>query len=185
MYKQQGGKWQKSEIFFYEPVRSYFLFIVIIWYIWFLMFFKGKEMYKIRKMVINDYNELITLWKNTDGIGINGYDDSKKAIKKFLERNPNTCFVMEYNKTEIIGTIMGGNDGRRGFIYHLMVKPEHRKNGIGKKLLEKTETSFGKAGLRRINLVVLKKNITGNKFWDENGYEIRDFICIRSKKIKE
>ena len=139
-------------------------------------------MYKIRKMDIKNYNEISNLWKNTGGIGINDHDDSKKFLNKFIKRNPNTCFVAEY-EGEIIGTILGGNDRRRGAIYHLMVKPEHRKNGIGKKLLDKVESAFIKEGLSRINLFVLKENDIGNKFWENNGYEIRDVALFRSKKI--
>ena len=142
-------------------------------------------MYKIKRMEINSYNAIINLWKNTEGIGINDYDDSKKSIRKFLEKNPNTCFVAELNSGEIIGTIMGGNDGRRGLIYHLMVKKEYRKNGIGKKLLEKVEKGFEKEGIQKIYLTVFKGNKMGNKFWETNKYEIRNSIIYRSKQIRE
>jgi ribosomal protein S18 acetylase RimI-like enzyme len=54
-----------------------------------------------------------------------------------------------------------------------MVKPEYRKHGIGKKLLEKTENGLKKEGIRKIFLVVFKNNKTGNKFWENNGYGIR------------
>jgi hypothetical protein len=55
------------------------------------------------------------LWKNTPGIGLSEKNDSRKAIKIFLEKNPSTCFVAEC-EGKIIGTIMGGSDGRRGHI---------------------------------------------------------------------
>jgi N-acetylglutamate synthase len=141
-------------------------------------------MYKIKAMDIESYDEIINLWKNTDGVGLSGSDDSKKSIKIFLDKNPNTCFVVEY-KNEIIGTIMAGNDGRRGHIYHLMVKPEHRKNGLGKKLLEKTEKALKREGIRKIFLVAFKKNKTGNIFWENNGYEIRNDLNYRDKRIVE
>jgi len=141
-------------------------------------------MYKIKPMVIEDYNEIINLWKNTEGVGLSGNDDSKKSIKVFLEKNPNTCFIAEY-KNEIIGTIMAGNDGRRGHIYHLMVKPEHRKNGLGKKLLEKAEKALKKEGIRKIFLVAFKKNKIGNMFWGNNGYETRNDLNYRDKRIME
>jgi ribosomal protein S18 acetylase RimI-like enzyme len=141
-------------------------------------------MYKIKAMVIEDYNEIINLWKNTRGVGLSGNDDSRKSIKIFLEKNPNTCFVVEYNN-EIIGTIMGGNDGRRGHIYHLMVKPEHRKKGLGKKLLEKTEKALKKDGIRKTFLVAFKKNKIGNSFWESNGYETRKDLNYRDKRIME
>ena len=141
-------------------------------------------MYTIRPMKIEYFKEMINLWKNTKGIGLNEKDDSKKSIKIFLERNKNTCFVAEINN-EIIGTIMGGSDGRRGHIYHLMVKPEYRKKGIGKKLLEKTEKGFKKEGIRKIFLVAFKENKRGNKFWDDNGYRRRKDLNYRDKEIPE
>ena len=139
-------------------------------------------MYKIKIMDIKKYQEIIFLWKNTEGIGLNDCDDSKKSIKKYLERNPGTCFIAEYN-SEIIGTAMGGHDGRRGLIYHLMVKPEHRRKGIGKKLLDEAEKSLKKKGIRRIYLSVFTENDTGNKFWENNGYVIREPITFRSKSL--
>ena len=141
-------------------------------------------MYKIKAMDIEDYDEIINLWKNTDGVGLSGSDDSKKSIKIFLDKNSNTCFVAEY-KNEIIGTIMAGNDGRRGHIYHLMVKPEHRRKGLGKKLIEKTEKALKKEGIGKIFLVTFKKNKTGNIFWENNGYEIRNDLNYRDKRIIE
>ena len=140
-------------------------------------------MYKIRKMDIMDYSEIINLWKNTPGIGLSGSDDSKKSIKKFLDRNPDTCFIAELKNGEIIGTIMAGNDGRRGHIYHLMVKNEYRKNGIGNKLLEKAENSLKKEGVKKIFLVVFKNNKTGNKFWGNNGYKTRKDLNYRDKIV--
>jgi len=141
-------------------------------------------MYKIEKMDIKDYLEIKKLWKNTNGVGLSGNDDSKKSIKIFLEKNPNTCFIAKYNE-DIIGTIMAGNDGRRGHIYHLMVKEEYRKNGLGKILLWNVEKSMKKEGIRKILLVVFKNNKNGNKFGENNGYKIRKDLNYRDKRIKE
>jgi ribosomal protein S18 acetylase RimI-like enzyme len=135
-------------------------------------------------MKIEDYKNIINLWKKTEGVGLSGKDDSKKSIKIFLDKNPNTCFVAETGR-EIIGTIMAGNDGRRGHIYHLMVKQEHRKKGIGKKLLEKAEKGLKKEGIRKIFLVAFKENKAGNRFWENNGYVIRKDLNYRDKRIKE
>jgi len=140
-------------------------------------------MQKIRAMSIKDYAKVIKLWQSTEGMGINDYDDSRKCIKRFLQMNPKTCFVVEQNDKEIIGTILGGFDGRRGLIYHLMVKPEYRNNGLGKKLLEKAENGFKKRGVMRIYIVIFSNNTRGNKFWEDNGYEFRDFLKFMSKKL--
>ena len=142
-------------------------------------------MYRIEKMDIADYNEIFNLWNTTEGIGLSGEDESKKSIKKFLKKNQHTCYVATYNKTEIVGTILAGNDGRRGHIYHLMVKPEHRRNGIGKKLLQKVEKSLRKEGIRKVFLVVFKDNATGNFFWADTGYDIRADLHYRDKRIMD
>jgi ribosomal protein S18 acetylase RimI-like enzyme len=139
-------------------------------------------MYNIEKMNIKDYEEIHDLWKNTDGMGVNEHDDSRESIEKFILKNPNSCFVVNFDN-RIIGTIMGGNDGRRGLIYHLMVKPEHRKNGIGKKLIEKVENSIKKEGISKIYISVFLENEIGNNFWEKNGYEIRDYVNFRSKTL--
>ena len=140
-------------------------------------------MYTIESMDIRNYPEIINLWKNSVGVGLSGNDESRASIKRFLEKNPRTCFVVKY-EGKIIGTIMAGNDGRRAHIYHLMVKPEHRKNGIGRMLLEKTEKSLKKEGIRKIMLVVFKENKTGNRFWEKTGYKTRKDLNYRDKRIR-
>ena len=78
-----------------------------------------------RLMKISDYDSIYNLWINTSGMGLNSVDDSKDGIEKFLKRNPATCFIAEENE-KIVGVIMEGNDGRRGYIYHTAVLPEFR-----------------------------------------------------------
>ncbi|HPR77475.1 MAG TPA: GNAT family N-acetyltransferase, partial [Candidatus Limiplasma sp.] len=75
---------------------------------------------QIRLMTLNDYDAAIFLWKSTAGIGISDRDDSRDRIARYLARNPSTCFVAEENG-RLIGTVLAGHDGRRGFIYHAAV----------------------------------------------------------------
>lgn len=70
---------------------------------------------KIRLMTAQDYDAVYQLWLNTPGMGLNNMDDSCEGINKYLQRNPLTCFVAE-EKESIIGVILSGHDGRRGFI---------------------------------------------------------------------
>ena len=95
---------------------------------------------KIRKMVIEDYEKVYQLWVSCAGMGLNNLDDSKEGIEKFLKRNPDTCFVAEDH--EIIGVILAGNDGRRGYIYHTAVHPDYRKQGIAANLVEYVEKAM-------------------------------------------
>jgi ribosomal protein S18 acetylase RimI-like enzyme len=139
-------------------------------------------MYKIRLMKADDYDEIFDLWKNTPGVGLSGNDDSKESITKFIEKNQNTNFIAEVDK-RIIGTIMAGHDGRRGHIYHLVVKEEYREKGIGKELVKKTEDTLKKEGINKIFLVAFKNNGNGNNFWENNGYKVREDLNYRDKRM--
>ena len=122
-------------------------------------------------MDIKYFSEIIDLWKKTVGVGLRGNDDFKKFIKIVLEKNSNTCFIA-IDKENIIGTIMAGNDERRGHIYYLMVKPE-LKNGTTKNLLEKAERKLKEGRDLNFFFVVYKNNKTGNNFSERNGYNKR------------
>lgn len=69
----------------------------------------------IRPMRKDDYSKVYELWLSCKGMGLNDVDDSENGISRFLNHNPSTCFVAEI-KGELIGAIMAGNDGRRGYI---------------------------------------------------------------------
>jgi ribosomal protein S18 acetylase RimI-like enzyme len=135
-------------------------------------------------MGINDYTEIFELWNKTEGVRLSSIDDSEEGIQKFLERNPNTCFVAELDK-KIVGIIMAGHDGRRGYIYHATVEEHYRNKGIGRELIRTVEASLQKEGINKIALVAFKNNERGNKFWDNNGYELREDLNYRNKSINE
>ena len=78
------------------------------------------ENMQIRTMKVADYEKVYSLWMSCKNMGFNDIDDSKEGITRFLERNPNTSFVAMEND-ELLGIILGGHDGRRGYIYHMSV----------------------------------------------------------------
>lgn len=138
----------------------------------------------VRKMVIGDYEKVYNLWAHTAGMGLNTTDDSKEGIARYLARNPNTCFVAEL-EGELIGIIMSGHDGRRGFIYHTAVKEEVRQQGIGEKLVRSALAALEQEGIHKVALVVFGKNKTGNSFWEKMGFTVRDDLAYRNKNIHE
>lgn len=138
----------------------------------------------VRKMVIGDYEKVYNLWAHTAGMGLNTTDDSKEGIARYLARNPNTCFVAEL-EGELIGVIMSGHDGRRGFIYHTAVKEEVRQQGIGEKLVRSELAALEQEGIHKVALVVFGKNKTGNLFWEKMGFTVRDDLAYRNKNIHE
>lgn len=138
----------------------------------------------IRKMTIADYDDVYALWLSCKGMGINDLDDSKEGIEKFLNRNPSTCFAAEENG-DIIGVIIAGNDGRRGYIYHTAVSPKRRYEGIGKTLVETAMSALENEGINKAALVVFERNKDGNAFWEKIGFMIRNDLTYRNRNIKE
>ena len=135
-------------------------------------------------MTIDDYEKVYELWKSCAGMGLNNLDDSKEGIGKFLKRNPDTCFVADADN-DIVGVIIVGNDGRRGYIYHTAVNPQYRKQGIAKSLVDTAMTALQKIGINKAALVVFDRNEIGNDFWEKMGFTIRDDLIYRNKVLNE
>lgn len=139
---------------------------------------------QIRKMLIADYDEIYALWMSCVGMGLNSLDDSKDGIAKFLERNPETCFVATIDE-KIVGVIMVGTDGRRGYIYHTAVHPDFRKQGIAKALVNTALSAVERLGIGKVALIVFGRNQVGNEFWESMGFTARQDIVYRNKSIIE
>lgn len=139
---------------------------------------------KIRIMNIEDFKKIHDLWIHTEGMGLNTTDDSMEGISKYLLRNPNTCFVAEDNG-KLIGVIMSGRDGRRGFIHHTTVKQEYREQGIGKKLVDSAMKALEAEGIHKVALVAFESNVSGNAFWEKVGFTVRDDLVYRNKNIHQ
>ena len=138
----------------------------------------------IRKMKIEDYAAVYELWLSCKGMGLNDVDDSQEGIARFLERNPDTCFVCEEDG-KLIGVIMAGNDGRRGYIYHTAVAPAYQKRGIGSALVKTVLKAFKGLGISKAALVVFARNEEGNAFWEKQGFTARTDITYRNKALVE
>jgi N-acetylglutamate synthase len=139
---------------------------------------------ELRRMTPDDYDRVYALWLNTPGMGLNTTDDSREGIEKYLSRNPGTCFVAEAGG-EIVGVILSGHDGRRGFIHHTAVKASERNKGIGSGLVEKAMEALEKEGIQKVALVVFGRNQIGNAFWEKRGFTRRDDLSYRNRAIRE
>lgn len=137
---------------------------------------------KIRKMNKEDYEKLYDLWLSCKGMGLNSIDDSREGIERFLNRNPDTCFTAEEGN-RIVGAIMAGSDGRRGYIYHTAVHPDFRKRGIGSELVKSVTDELKDMGIAKTALVVFGSNISGNAFWEKQGFAERNDLIYRDKAL--
>lgn len=139
---------------------------------------------QIRVMEIADYDEVYDLWLHTPGMGLNTTDDSREGIEKYLKRNPTTSFVAEANG-KIVGVIMAGHDGRRGYIHHTAVLPEYREQGFASRLVERALLALDMEGIQKVALVAFSKNDIGNEFWEKRGFATREDLVYRNKNIHE
>lgn len=138
----------------------------------------------IKKMTIDDYEKLFEMWQSTPNMGLRSLDDSKEGISFFLKRNPNTNFVA-YDDNKLIGAILSGHDGRRGYIYHTVVLPEYRRQGIATNLVDMAVKALQEEGITRVCLNVMETNEQGKKFWIDRGWEKKDFLGFYSKSITD
>lgn len=139
---------------------------------------------EIRKMQCEDYEEVYGLWMSCAGMGLNNLDDSEVGISKFLQRNPDTCFVASISE-KIVGVILVGSDGRRGYIYHTAVLPNYRSKGIARKLVEQSLNALKEIGIHKVALVVFEQNEAGNQFWEKLGFTMRNDLVYRNKTMTE
>ncbi len=130
---------------------------------------------------IRDYQNVISLWKSCKGIGLSSAD-SKDSMEAYLRRNPGMSFVAKYQQ-EIVGAVLCGHDGRRGYLHHLAVHPTHRNQGIGRTLVQRCVTALQRIGIQKCHLFIFNKNIEGIRFWEKIGWSVRQDLSVVSKEI--
>lgn len=124
----------------------------------------------IREFTLDDYDAAFALWQNAGpGVGV-GRSDTREEIAKKLQRDPDLFLVVE-NAGKLIGTVIGGYDGRRGIIYHLAVDQAYRGNGIGKMLMAQVEKRLAAKGCIKSYLLVMPDNLDVIDFYRELGWE--------------
>ena len=134
--------------------------------------------YQIRTMTIEDYDDIIVMFRATPGISIRDAD-SREATEFYLQRNPGLSFVAVLGG-DIVGCVMSGHDGRRGYLQHLVVKPAYRKLGIGKALYLSCLTALQEIGIYKTHLFVQATNSMGDNFWQKQGWTLREEVRMYS-----
>lgn len=127
-------------------------------------------MISIREFTLDDYDAVFALWKNSaPGIGI-GRSDTRDEIAKKLQRDPD-LFLVATHDDKLIGTVIGGFDGRRGIVYHLAVEHAYRQRGIGKMLMQEIERRLQTKGCLKSYLLVLPDNVEVIEYYRHLGWE--------------
>lgn len=144
-----------------------------------------QAVFGIQPMTIANYDQLRALWLATPGMGLNDLDDSREGIAKYLDRNPRTSFVATENGFDVIGAIMAGHDGRRGYIHHTCVRADRQGEGIGRALVEAALDALKAEGINKAALVAFHRNEKGNAFWEKMGFTTREDLTYRNKALTE
>ncbi|MCR5639933.1 MAG: GNAT family N-acetyltransferase [Lachnospiraceae bacterium] len=140
--------------------------------------------YSIRTMTMADYEGVRKLWMTIHGFGIRSIDDSKEGVERFLRRNPTTS-VVAVVQDEIVGSILCGHDGRTGCFYHVCVREDLRRRGIGKAMATAAMLALQKESVSKVSLLAFKSNAVGNQFWHEEGWTIRDDVYTYDFPLNE
>ena len=141
----------------------------------------GADETIVRHFRIEDFDAVIALWRRTDGVGLNE-SDTRRAIAAYLRRNPRLSFVAEMDG-RIIGAVLCGHDGRRGYLHHLAVSKRHRRRGIGQQLVNACLAKLRKAGISKCNIFIFANNADGMKFWAHTGWSLRTELRLMQIRL--
>ncbi|MNP38949.1 Acetyltransferase YpeA [compost metagenome] len=111
--------------------------------------------------------------------------DSEDGIRSFLERNPGLSFVAGNEDGDVLGTVLAGHDGRRGFLYHLAVSTTCRGQGIGGRLVQSALAALHSQNIVKCHIMVLDHNELGQAFWSGQGWLRRDNILLYSQNLND
>jgi len=139
---------------------------------------------RIRSMAPEDLPEVIRFWQEMEGIGLSE-SDSVPALTSYLQRNPELSFVARNDQQQIVGAVLCGHDGRRGYLHHLAVEKNYRKMGIGRALVEKCLSSLQALNILKCNLFLFSDNSLGEAFWREMGWRERGDLRLIQKVLLE
>jgi N-acetylglutamate synthase len=135
----------------------------------------------IREFTMSDYDSACALWSRTEGVGLSQADEPRN-VARFLERNPGLSFVA-VDRGRIVGAVLCGSDGRRGFLHHLAVEKKRRRSGIGRELVQRCISALSAAGLRKCHIFVIADNVEGQRFWRSIGWEERTTLKVMSRDV--
>ena len=111
--------------------------------------------FALRAMQADDYTALLQLWQQGEGLVLREAD-SPEAIAAYLARNPGLSFIA-LTQDQLIGCLLVGTDGRRGYLQHLVVQESHRGQGVGRALLKAATQALSAIGIDQEHLLTMKR----------------------------
>ena len=128
----------------------------------------------IAEFTMDDFPVLHVLWQRGD-LGLRPSDGPETTLLK-LQRDPELFLVARDAGGRVVGTVMGGWDGRRAYVYHLAMLPERRRQGIADALMDALEERFRRLGALKAKTQILMDNEASRAFFSRRGY-LREDDC--------
>jgi len=137
--------------------------------------------FEIHAVTGADYPEVLALWESSVGIGLSE-SDTAEGVAAFLARNPGLSLVARAGDA-LVGAVLCGYDGRRGYLHHLAVAETHRRSGIARALLGRCFGQLATLGIPKCNIFLFTDNHDGAAFWRHVGFAPRDDLRVHQSPI--
>ena len=128
-----------------------------------------------------DIDAALRLWRATDGVGLSGADEPD-ALERFLRANDGLCWCA-VTASRLVGTVLCGSDGRRGYLYHVAVDGGEQRSGVGRRLVDCALEAARAAGIAKCHAMVFAANEGGRSFWERLGWSLRDDLVVYSRDL--
>lgn len=136
----------------------------------------------VRAMSIEDYDDVLELWARTPGVGLSE-SDTRAGTSAFLARNVGMSAVAVVD-VQLVGAVLCGHDGRRGYLHHLAVSSAWRGRGIGRQLLARCLDQLSSEGIPKCNVFLFSDNAAGAEFWQRNGWSLRTDLRVLQTPVR-
>lgn len=136
----------------------------------------------IQPMTTEDVSEVLALWEGIEGLILTA-TDNVEDLSCYFQHNPGLSQVAIHDES-VVGAVLCGHDGRRGYLHHLAVTAEYQKQGIGRALVRECMSKLRNVGIRQCNLFLIADNADGRRFWENDGWSEWPEIRLMSKTIE-
>jgi ribosomal protein S18 acetylase RimI-like enzyme len=133
---------------------------------------------RLRVLHADDHASCLALWTLCDGVAVRMWEDAT-ALERLIDRNPSMSWAAEY-MGRLVGTVLCGHDGWRGWLYHVAVDPAWRRRGIATALVSRAQAELAKANVRRVHALMLSGKRDAMQFWAAAGWRLREDLSLVS-----
>ena len=137
---------------------------------------------EIRRFSRSDSETVVSLWKRC-ALTV-PWNDPYRDIERKLDTQPE-LFLVGVQEQRIVGSVMGGYDGHRGWIYYLAIDPDFQNRGYGSQLITEIERRLQKIGCPKINLMVRNTNQAVIDFYQQRGYRADEVVSLGKRLIND